>query len=85
MTTSPPSRSVQMNEDDEGGECGEDDEDDGPWIDEPILFLDQFQLPQELFGSGCLRLNTNRILNLVYSNSNNFQKALYKDIKAAML
>ena len=41
-------------EDDHDNDEDEDDnEDDGPWMDEPILFLDQFQLPQELLGSGC--------------------------------
>ena len=39
-------------EDDNEDEEDRNNEDDGPWMDEPILFLDQFQLPQELLGSG---------------------------------
>ena len=43
------------------------DEDDGPWIDEPILFLDQFQLPQELLGSGCpTKYQPNQVLSLIF-------------------
>ena len=44
------------------------DEDDGPWIDEPILFLDQFQLPQELLGSGCpTKYQPNQVLRFFFS------------------
>ena len=43
----------EEDEDDNEDEEDRNNEDDGPWMDEPILFLDQFQLPQELLGSGC--------------------------------
>ena len=42
----------EEDEDDNEDEEDRNNEDDGPWMDEPILFLDQFQLPQELLGSG---------------------------------
>ena len=53
------------------------DEDDGPWTDEPILFLDQFQLPQELLGSGCpTKYQPNHVLSLIFLVFLNFCSCL---------